>query len=122
MTSTDDPSEVGQQFFYGAGRKKSYRQAFPYLVRAAELNDPHCQNLVGFCYSHGLGVEKDKRLALFWYDYAASNDDKEALEILRCSMRREMVLRPTCGKHSLFTKELPSLVMHGPNATWQSHT
>lgn len=75
----EDPSDLGQQFFYGDGRKKSYRRAFPYLLKAAKLNDPHCQNLVGYCYSHGLGVEKDTRLALFWYRRAAANDDKEAL-------------------------------------------
>ena len=79
MDTQDDPSEIGQQFFYGSGRRKSYRRAFPYLLKAAKLNDPHCQNLVGYCYALGLGVEKDISLALYWYRYAASNDDKELL-------------------------------------------
>lgn len=76
---SEDPSDIGQHFFYGVKRKKSYVKALPYLVQAATLNDTHCQNLVGYCYNLGLGTKKDLRQAIFWYQRAASNDDREAL-------------------------------------------
>jgi hypothetical protein len=37
MKPSEDPSEIGQQFFYGVGRRKRYRRAFPYLLKAAQL-------------------------------------------------------------------------------------
>ena len=73
------PSDFGQQFFYGRGRKRSYVKALPYLLQAATLNDPHCQNLVGYCYDLGLGTKRDLRQAIYWYQRAALHDDKEAL-------------------------------------------
>ena len=75
----EDPSEMGQELFYGAGRKRSYVRALPYLLQAARLNDPHCQNLVGYCYDLGLGPKKDLRRPMYWYRKAARYDDKEAL-------------------------------------------
>lgn len=75
----EDPSEVGQEFFYGISRRKSYRKAFPYLFEAANDGYIHAQNLVGYCYDLGLGVEKDKRLAAFWYEQAAKGGHREAV-------------------------------------------
>ncbi len=72
-------SEIGQDYFYGSGTGKNYRKAFPYLLRAAEKGDVHCQNLVGFCLSNGLGIDKDPLLAQKWYEKAASKDHIEAL-------------------------------------------
>src|SRR6266540_4600766 len=74
-----EASEIGQQFFYGDGRRMSYRKAFPYLLKAAHAGDPHCQNLVGYSYDLGLGIEKNIQLALFWYKHAAKNNDQEGL-------------------------------------------
>jgi TPR repeat protein len=72
-------SEIGQQFFYGAGRRKSYKKALRYLLVGAEAGDPHCQNLVGYSYQLGLGVETDLHAAVFWYERAASAKDVEGL-------------------------------------------
>ena len=72
-----DPAEIGQEYFYGDGRRKSYSKAFPHLLKAARLGEPHCQNLVGYCYDLGLGIEQDHFLAKKWYTKAASNDDLE---------------------------------------------
>jgi uncharacterized protein len=83
-----EASEIGQQFFYGQGRRKSYKKAFPYLLVAGEAGDPHCQNLLGYCYDRGLGVEKDSQAAIFWYEYAASNDDIEGLFNLALSYEK----------------------------------
>lgn len=46
----EDPSEIGQSYFYGVLRKKNYSKAIPYLLEAAEMGDVHCKNLVGYCY------------------------------------------------------------------------
>lgn len=74
-----DPSEIGQQYFYGEGRRKNYKKAFPLLLEAAYLGDAHCQNLAGYCYDLGLGIHKDRDWAFYWYKYAAENDDIEGL-------------------------------------------
>ena len=60
MDKLDDPWEIGQDFFYGIGRRKNYRRAFPYLLEAARLNHPHCQNLVGYCFGTGSGYFLDQ--------------------------------------------------------------
>src|SRR5215813_12204109 len=75
----ENPSEIGQNFFYGISVRKNYRKAFPHLLDAAGLGFVHAQNLVGYCYDLGLGVESNKPLALFWYRQAAKVDHIEAL-------------------------------------------
>lgn len=75
----DNPSRVGQNYFYGISKRKNYRKAFPHLLDAAFLGYDHCQNLVGYCYHLGLGVEKDSALAAYWYQQAAKAMHKEAL-------------------------------------------
>lgn len=72
-------AELGQQYFYGEGKKKSYKNAFPYLLEAAKAGEAHCQNLVGNSYQLGLGVQKNVRLSLLWYKRAANSNDKEGL-------------------------------------------
>ena len=56
QTGDEHPSAIGQRFFYGESCRKNYRKAFPYLLKAARAGDVHPQNLVGYCYDHGLGV------------------------------------------------------------------
>jgi TPR repeat protein len=52
----DDPSEVGQNFFYGISVKRNYRKAFPYLFEVANRAGIHAQKLVGYCYALGLAI------------------------------------------------------------------
>jgi uncharacterized protein len=75
----NDPSELGQNLFYGISVKRNYRKAFPFLLEAANRGDVHTQNLVGYCYDLGLGVQSNKALALFWYRQAAKFNHSEAL-------------------------------------------
>lgn len=75
----EDPSELGQNLFYGISGKRNYRRAFPFLLEAANRGDVHTQNLVGYCYDLGLGVKSDESLALFWYRQAAKFNHREAL-------------------------------------------
>jgi TPR repeat protein len=79
IVTPEKSSEVGQQYFFGEGRKKSYKNAFPYLLDAAYAGDAHCQNLVGYAYERGLGTERDLKAAFSWYQFAASNEDIEGL-------------------------------------------
>ena len=60
----DNPSEIGQNFFYGISVRRNYRKAFPYLLDAAALGYVHAQNLVGYCYDLGLGVKRSKAAAV----------------------------------------------------------
>lgn len=119
--ASEDLSDIGQQFFYGRGRKRSYVKALPYLIQAATLDDPHCQNLVGYCYDLGLGTKKDLRQAILWYQRAALNDDIEALGNLALHYEKGEALERTCEKHSPFIKELLSLEMHGLSAILRLH-
>ena len=115
MNLSEDPSEFGQQFFYGDGRKKSYRNAFPYLLKAARAGDPHCQNLVGYSYDLGLGVERNIQLALFWYEQAAKNNDREGLFNLALLYREKRRGQGDYGKRSLCTSAAPKWAMRALN-------
>jgi len=117
----EDPSEMGQQLFYGAGKKKSYVRALPYLLQAAKLNDPHCQNLVGYCYDLGLGTKKDLRRAMFWYRKAAKYDDNDALFNLALLYEKGEGVKANPRKAFSFYKELRNLVMHWLSAMLQLH-
>jgi uncharacterized protein len=75
----NDPSELGQNLFYGLSVRRNYQKAFSFLLEAANRGDVHTQNLVGYCYDLGLGVKSDKALALFWYRQAARFNHREAL-------------------------------------------
>src|SRR5262249_7635381 len=115
MVTPEESSEIGQQFFYGDGRRKSYRKAFPYLLKAAHAGDPHCQNLVGYSYDRGLGVEKNIKLAFFWFDHAAKNNDQEGLLTSRLSMKREKDASLIYGKRSLCISAAPRWAMRTLN-------
>src|SRR5262249_4294913 len=87
-SSETEPSEIGQDLFYGIGCRKNYRKAFPLLMEAATAGHVHCMNLVGYCYDCGLGVEKDERAAISWYERAAEFDHPVALYNLALSYDR----------------------------------
>jgi|GEM_PF-2484097 len=78
-TKEEHSSVVGQRYFYGESGKRNYRKAFPYLLKAALAGDIHPQNLVGYCYGQGLGVQRDIGQAVFWFKRAAKHHHKEAL-------------------------------------------
>ena len=59
--------------------KKNYRKAFPLLLEGARAGYIHAQNLVGYCYSCGLGTYEDNELAVFWFAKAAKQGHNGAL-------------------------------------------
>lgn len=84
-----EASRIGRELFYGIRRKKNYHRAFPLLLQAANAGYEHSQNLVGYCYSEGLGVKKNLKLALFWFQAAAEEGKhKEALFNLAVAYER----------------------------------
>ena len=74
-----EPSERGQDLFYGLGVRKNYRKAFPLLMEAAQSGHVHCMNLVGYSYDSGFGVQKDFAAAVHWYGRAAEHSHRVAL-------------------------------------------
>lgn len=78
--SDKEASRVGRALFYGIRRERNYRRAFPLLLQAANAGYEHSQNLVGYCYNEGIGVKRNLKLALFWFQAAAEEGrHKEAL-------------------------------------------
>ena len=65
--------------FDRAGKVKNYTKAFPLLVVAAKNGHPHAQNLVGYCYDLGLGVERNHLIAALWFGRAAKKNHIEAI-------------------------------------------
>ncbi len=102
---TENPSLIGQRYFYGDSGRRNYRKAFPFLLEAASAGDVHPQNLVGFCYDLGLGVQKDSAQAVFWYQRAARHRHKEALCNLAISYARGKGVEPNPRKAFLLYKQ-----------------
>jgi len=78
VVSDSEASRRGRQLFYGIDRRKNFRQAFPFLLQAANAGYLHSQNLVGYSYAEGLGVKKNHKLALYWFRMAAEGKHREA--------------------------------------------
>jgi len=51
-------------------------------LKAAEQGDPDAQNYLGWMYSHGSGVRRNKVEAIKWYRKAAEQGDSEAKRAL----------------------------------------
>ncbi len=59
-----------------------FEKSFPALKKAAELGYPDAQYNLGWCYSHGKGVEQDDTEAIHWYKKAAEGGDSQGQYIL----------------------------------------
>ena len=51
-------------------------------LKAAEQGDPDAQHYLGWMYSHGSGVRRNKVEAIKWYRKAAEQGDSEAKQAL----------------------------------------
>jgi TPR repeat protein len=69
----------------------------------------HSQNLVGYCYAEGLGVEKDPRMALYWYLAAADGKHIEAPFNLGLAYEHGTGTRVNLKKAFAFYKQAASL-------------
>ncbi len=51
-------------------QNKHYKKAFPLFLSLAKQNNPKAQNMVGVFLLNGLGVQKDYKKALHWFEQA----------------------------------------------------
>ena len=54
------------------------RDAYPFLLRAAQMGEPHAQATLGTMFSQGDGVRRDDRAAVHWYTLAAAQGHRAA--------------------------------------------
>ena len=55
-----------------------YEKAVKIAQKFAEQNNAEAQNLLGYCYYNGDGVEESQAMAVKWYTLAAEQGDAEA--------------------------------------------
>lgn len=71
----------------------SFRQAFRYLLKGAQLNHVMSQVNVGNYYSSGKGVTRDLNKAAYWYKRAYQNGDSDGALNLAIDQRNQGRLR-----------------------------
>jgi TPR repeat protein len=62
--------ELGEDLI-GKETKVSFRKAFYWYRKAADLGDADAMWMIGVCYRSGLGVKKDKTKAFEWWEKAS---------------------------------------------------
>jgi hypothetical protein len=62
---------VGISYFFGNGIMKNEKLALEYLEITANKNFLSGQKDTGYCYSKGIGVDKDITKAFYWFEKAA---------------------------------------------------
>jgi TPR repeat protein len=65
-------------FFGGDNCPKDVAAAFTWASKAANGGDAPSQNLLGFLYENGMGVEQDMSKALLWFRRSAEAGDAKA--------------------------------------------
>lgn len=70
---------LAQIYFFGEAEcAKDYAGAAKWASKAAAAGKPVAQNMLGFLYEHGFGIEKDPAKAIEWYLKAANQGDLKA--------------------------------------------
>ncbi|CAI4037184.1 hypothetical protein SMKI_02G0510 [Saccharomyces mikatae IFO 1815] len=59
--------------------EKDENEAFQWALRAANAGLPKAQFTLGYFYEHGKGCDRNMEYAWKWYEKAAGNDDKRAV-------------------------------------------
>lgn len=76
---------LGSVYYFGKyGNGVDYKKAFPYLLKAAEADNPDAQNMVGFMLEGLAGIDPDEARAEFWYRKAAERGNAKA----QCNLGR----------------------------------
>ncbi|AJP89191.1 Skt5p [Saccharomyces cerevisiae YJM1549] len=63
--------------------EKDENEAFQWALRAANAGLPKAQFTLGYFYEHGKGCDRNMEYAWKWYEKAAGNEDKRAINKLR---------------------------------------
>ena len=77
--SNDAADLLGYFYFV----KNRYKEALPWLIKAAAKNMPTSLYYLGEMYYHGLEVEQDKQKAKIYFEKAATKGDENAVKILK---------------------------------------
>ena len=72
--------DLGTSFL--SGSKPNYVEAAKWFRKAAEMDHPKAQCILGVLYSHGWGVPQDPAVAIAWFKKAAEGGDAEAMRNL----------------------------------------
>ena len=92
---------IGLMYEYGEGVKKNYLKALDYFMDSgvysehiknkieiykteAEVGDGELQYKLGLIYEDGIGIRKNSKSAIYWYEKAASNGIRDANNRLAC--------------------------------------
>lgn len=62
--------------------QQQYQAAFTDLLPLANQGDAQAQYAVGYLYYNGLGVDKNFKLAVFWFNKAANQGNAKAQKAL----------------------------------------
>lgn len=65
-----------------ADEKKRGELASGYFIKAAELGHADAQCFAGLCFLHGIGVEKDEKTAVDWFERSAEQNCTQAMNNL----------------------------------------
>lgn len=69
--ATEELVRQGDQAYFGLNQKQSYERAHSFYLEAADQGSVTAAHYLGFMYSQGLGVEKNKTQAVSWFKRAA---------------------------------------------------
>ena len=86
---------LGRCYYSLRGMPDKAPQAFAWLNRAAEQEEPEALRLLGDCYSNGIGVAPDSFQARLCFHKVAKLDDSDAEYNLACSFEMENSLKPS---------------------------
>ena len=66
---------MGLNYYDGLGDPPNFAKAVVHFKRAAELNHPQAQGMLGQCYRKGRGVNRDPAKAFYWIERASKQKD-----------------------------------------------
>lgn len=88
--------------------KREYKELYLVHYKKAALGNVESQFKLGEFYEHGRGVQKDYKLAQFWYRKAADGDHPLALLNLNWVRLKELGIDRNEGQLNLFADCTPS--------------
>jgi len=82
--------DKGNEYYFGRGVSKDYKQAFSWFRKAADAGNTTAMANLGVMYEHGYGVETDYNQALTWNRKAAEAGDANGMNNLGFMYRYEL--------------------------------
>jgi TPR repeat protein len=99
MDAARNGSRVGQYYLGSAyfnglpNLPQDYKQSFYWFQLSAKQGIGHAQNMLGYQYFHGLGVQPDLKKANYWFVEAVDNGSTAAIKNLSDLDRKMTQLR-----------------------------